>query len=394
MFSTTTRSPGLVRAAGSQAWLPIRNGAVSRCFSTTPAQRAPHIITFQESSTPELAELLDKYRQMIILPTYLSPEQRRKIYKPKIRKYLEHDPVLMEIDGVEHKFRYRSQVADLPSTKHTFGQVLHLTETPADFQNIPPLLEGFVRAGRKLDGSYYHRLIRKAAKHGHMQMILDFIQAAKRYGLKLNRSERINEVLVYLQWPAILSGWEVEATEKALRQVKLVINILETDLAHEPKNPIDEGAYPYFRDPQVLAARLHMEAARAVHLRGGKDEHGQVAKYAQQLVTLWPEGYGLLDLQPLEAYQGKSANMRYLLDRNAFLFYASPVLNGLGLAAQVVDPGLAMQLQNRADKVEGEIRIALADEKRNKEGRGARMYDSIFNPQPPRAEEEASAGEE
>lgn len=39
MFSTTTRSPGLLRTAGSQAWLPIRNCTVSRCFSTTPAQR-------------------------------------------------------------------------------------------------------------------------------------------------------------------------------------------------------------------------------------------------------------------------------------------------------------------------------------------------------------------
>ncbi|KAH6850354.1 hypothetical protein B0I37DRAFT_112271 [Chaetomium sp. MPI-CAGE-AT-0009] len=373
--------PNALRAAGGRTLLSISSGIAAqppRWLSTSPALRAAHILSFGESSSTQLAQLLDEYRTMIILPTYLAPEQRRKIYKEKLKHILQNDPITMEIDGVVHKFRYRSMAKDLPSSTVTVKKAFELLKTPADLQNIPPLLAGVVRAGHKLDPYLYSVFLRRAAGHNQLQLIMDCIKTVDRTGFKLDNSRIINELLVYLQWPAITSGWDEAKTRKALKQVRLILNILESDKSHQPKgNKV--GAFPFYRDPQVLASRLHMAAARAVHLKEGKDDDGLVAKYAQELVTLWPENTGLLGLQPDESYH-KDGAMRYLLDRNTYLFYASPILNGLTLAAQVVDPALAMQLQNRADAVDGELQSALASIE-SKEGRGIDLYNSLFNPQ-------------
>ncbi|EAQ89094.1 hypothetical protein CHGG_05713 [Chaetomium globosum CBS 148.51] len=149
-FSKTGHN--VLQAAGSRTWLPISSGiaAQHRWLSASSALRAAHILSFGESSNTKLAELLDRYRTMVILPTYLAPDQRRKIYKEKLKHILQNDPITMEIDGVVHKFRYRSRVRDLPSSRDTVREAFKLISTPADLHNIPPLLAGVVRGGTQI----------------------------------------------------------------------------------------------------------------------------------------------------------------------------------------------------------------------------------------------------
>lgn len=294
--------------------------------------------------------MLDNFRQKAILPTYLSPEQRKKMYKAKLKNILEHDPITMEIDGVVHKFRHVNKTTDLPSTNKTLKKALELMKTPADFQNVPAFLEGCLRARRDIPRELRNKIIRQAAMHNSQHVIIECAKAVDRTGFKLNSSENINELLVSLQLPAIESGWAEGKTKAALKQVRLIINMLE-DERHFPGRQT-KCQFPFYRDPQVLASGLHMAAARAVHHLDGKDADGKVTRFAEELVALWPEDAGLLDLQPAEFYQNADKT-KYLLDRNHFLWYASPVLNGLNLAAQVVsgsNAGLAQQLQRRASR--------------------------------------------
>ncbi|KAL2021055.1 hypothetical protein VTK56DRAFT_7710 [Thermocarpiscus australiensis] len=391
MFGTTT--PAALRAAGGKTWLSIFNGSTrqTRWLSTSPAHRAAQVITFTQTANPELKQILETMREKIILPTYLPPQQRKRMYNPKLKPYLQNDPITLEIDGVVHKFRYVNRVTDLPNTHALVRDAIRAMKTSSDFHNLPMLLEGCERANRKLDETLYPKMIRRAAMANCLRVIIDCIRAVERTGFKLDTSEKINELLVWIQKRPIDSGWDKGATRAALKQTQLVLELLEGNESHRPKKG-SAGRFPFYRDPQVLAARLHMAAALAVHHQGAKDADGSVTKYAEELVRLWPEGKGLLDLQPDVAY-GERSRMRYLLDRNMYLWYASPVLNGLTLAAQVVaDPGLAMQLQNRADAVDAEIRTALASEKLKKGGRGEYMYNKLFNPQE-EAEEQATAEE-
>ncbi|KAK3901398.1 hypothetical protein C8A05DRAFT_34914 [Staphylotrichum tortipilum] len=367
-----------------------RKAAQSASASTKPppsrSRRPPKPDALDETSSPELTELLNEYRQKVILPTYLVPEQRKKIYKRRLEKYLVNDPVTMEIDGVVHKFRYVDVTKDVPSTPKTWAAALRLMQTPADFANIRPLLEGLKRAHRALTPAMQHRMVRWAGAHaaggsgGALQVVLDAARSVRRTGFALSSSELVGQVLLALQGPAINGGWSEAETRTALKRVRGVLDMLESDEAHAPRAET-AGAFPFFRDPQMLAYHLHLVAAIAVHHHAGADRDGIVAKYAAELVALWPEGAGLLDLQPEEAY-ADPAKMKYLLDRNVYLWYAAPVLSALGMAAKMVEPELAKQLQSRAAKVESEVKDALNSSERKKGGRGELMYNALFNPQP------------
>ncbi len=347
---------------------------------------AANIITFNESvSNPELKELLDTFREKLVLPTYLPEEQRKKIYNPKLKQILQNDPVTLEIDEVVHKFRHVDRMS-LPNCNDLVKSVLKSMKTPADIQNLPPLLEGCKRAPRKVTERHYPSMIRLASKLNSLNVILDMVKAVDRTGFKLNSSEKIDELFVWIQYDAIASGWDKAKTERALKRTQLVLNLLEAEKAHRPK-PDHAGRFPFHRDPQFLAARLHMAAVQAVHHQERKDVGGKVAKFADELVKLWPEGKGLLDLQPDESYRERT-KMSYYVNRNRYLLSAAPVLNGLTLAAQVVDPGLAMQLQNRADAVDAEIKVALA-QPQERASIGQKVYNQLFNP-----EAETEQGEE
>jgi hypothetical protein len=299
---------------------------------------------------------------------------------------------MMEIDGVVHKFGFLDKNTDLPNTRETFVQAIRRMKTYADFQNVRPLLEGCVRDRRKMTPGRHNQIIRALAMNDCLPIALDCAKAAERTGMKLNTSEIINDLLVYIQQPAILGGFKAAKTRVALQQVSTVVDMLEMDENHKPTAET-QGAFPFYRDPQVLAARLHMAAAQAVYHQEGKDVDGKVAKYADELVKLWPEDAALLDLQPDAAYQDDN-KMKYILGRSTYLWFASPVLNGLTLAAQVVDPGLAMQLQNRADAVEQEVKTAVAalDMAKDpaKRRRGEILYKVLFNTQEKTGDSEAA----
>lgn len=332
--------------------------------------------------------MLETFRQKLLLPTYLSQEQQKRIYRLKFQQQLQNDPITLEIDGVVYKFRYTNRM-ELPHARDLIRRALNAMKTPDDLRNLSPLLQACKRAHRKIDLSFYPKMIRLAARAGCLHMILDMARAVGRTHFKLDTSEKVNTLLAFLQKRAVDSGWDRDKTREALRQTQLVLNMMESEPLHQPK-PATAGRFPFYRDPQVLAARLHLAAAIAVHHQDGKDVDGKVTKYGEELVRLWPEGYGLLDLQPDEAFRDRR-KMFYMLNRSTYLFMASPVLNGLTLAAQVADPGLTMQLQNRADAVESEIRAALSSEDVKEGSLGKVMYNRLFNPE---AEGEEAEGEE
>ena len=300
------------------------------------------------------------------------------MHKPRLKNILKNSPITLEVDGVVHKFRYLDLTTDLPSTSKTWYKALNLMKTPADFQNVPLLLEGCVRDRRRVPKELRNKIIRRAAMHDSLPVIIDCLLAVKRTGFKLNEAELINDLLTYAQLPAIKSGWSEKNTNAALRQVRLIVNLLE-DEAHAPTAET-KCHFPFYKDPQVLAARLHLAAAKAVHLQEGKDADGKVTEYAKELVALWPENAGLLDLQPEAAYRNPDQT-QYLTEKNKFLWFASPVLSALNLATKVVaadNAALAQKLQQRAKLVGGELKLARDDESRKQGSRGDYLYDTLI----------------
>ena len=214
---------------------------------------------------------------------------------------------------------------------------------------------------------------------GCLSVILECIQGVKKTGFRLNRHEIVNQLLLALQNDALNSGWDKAETARALKKIQLVLDLLEGEPEHQAVavRPGVDLAFPLYRDPMVLAARLHMEAVLAVKHQKGKDVDGLVAKHAQQLVLLWPEATGLLALQS-ETVQSSKLGTKYLTHGNTFISFGSMVLSGLRLAAKVVEPELAGQLEKRAALLEEQVNTVLHGSEAPSE-RGLKIHNKLFN---------------
>ncbi|RYO89696.1 hypothetical protein DL766_007203 [Monosporascus sp. MC13-8B] len=362
-------------------------GRGSRTFTST-ASRHAHITYFTPTSSKDLDELLNTVRHKIILPSYLPQAQRKKIYSPKYEKALQSDPVIIEIDGEVLKFRHMNPLAgDIPETRRSVMDAVSRFRTADDFVNLQPLLEGLYYTGRKFDPGFYAKIVRIAGQRGRVYDALACARMARRTGLRLDSSEKANEVLHFVQFKAVDAGFAPEDTARALRWAELVVDML-ADEQHQPRRRKDElpieGELPLDRDPQVLLARLHLAAALA---RGRRAEGGdeaeavveKVNKYAADVVGVWPEGKRLKDLQPAALYEDED-KMGYLLEPNKFVVLAAPLLYGIETAIDVVEPELADQLRSRRDALEAEVQEARAAYGM-KPGRGEAVYQKLYGAQ-------------
>ncbi|KAI0406718.1 hypothetical protein F4802DRAFT_557253 [Xylaria palmicola] len=331
-----------------------------RGFTSTP-QRNAHITQFTPASSPALDSLLNDIRTKIILPSYLPMAQRKRIYSSKWEKKLQADPIIIEIDGEVHKFRYQNMLTDIPNTWKSLRAAVEQFETPADFANLKPLLEGIAYAGRKIESSFCAKILRIAGTKGHIYAIIDCARSVRRTGYKLDTSEKVNEVLHFVQMKALDADWDEAKTRQALCWAEMVVEMLH-DEAHQPKRQKNgtllPGELPLNRDPMVLAAPLHLAAMLAAQHAAGEEVVDKVHKLARDIVALWPEGKKLKELQPAELYADPD-QLGYLVSPNKFLALATPLLHGLETAATVVQPELAARLRTRCDTLTAEIKEAL-----------------------------------
>lgn len=373
----TTSSAGALRAGARRLETTVcHNASLQRRLFSVTSQRAGGFIVFKKGSNPELQERLDTLYNKIVLPSYLSQEQQRKLTKTKYKEQLRNDPITMEIDGEIHKFRYVDPTKDIPSASKLVRQAVEHMQHE-DYHNLHLVLKGFKRANRKLHDELALHIIRKAHQADRLDAVIDCAKQVELTGFKLDSPLKLSSLLVGAQTRAIESGFNPKPAKKALKQTEKVIDLLEFEgKRHQPSNR-SKTQRPFYHEPMFLGLRLNLAATLAVKARDGQDEDGKVTQYAEQMVHFWPENTGILDLKPDAAYEDPQ-NVQYLLDRNEFLYHVSPVLHGLQMAAKVVDPGLSMKLQNRADALEDEIRQAYEWDERMPAS-GEVMYNWLFN---------------
>lgn len=307
------------------------------------------------------------------------------MYDYRHQKELELDPIVLDVDGEEFKFGFIDPRKDMPNTEHLVQQAVDLMRTKADMSNIGPLLEGLKQAKRAVKWNLFPKIVRRAGFADATKVIVDAAVRVERTNFRLIHSETVNQLMCFIQKKALDSKWDKKETIKAL---ELATKVIETMEEHKENHPTglswNEGMtlrkMPLYRDPQVLAARLHLAAVLAVKHYGGQDPNGAVAKYATETLALWPQGTGLLGIHTDLAYS-KQQDMGYLARRagRSFGWYAAPILHGLKLAAQVVEPGLAKELLDRAEKVEQEIKESTPQQE------SVEIYEQLFSPK----EEEA-----
>ncbi|KAI0114839.1 hypothetical protein F4814DRAFT_417278 [Daldinia grandis] len=393
--------------ASNAAWeytTTMMAGSTRRTFSST-ARRNAGIVHFTETSSPELDHLLSTIRHKIILPAYLPTDQRRKIFSPKYEKKLQSDPIIIEIDGEVLKFRHQNPFRDMPQTRRAVLDAVTLFDAPEDFANLRPLIEGVAYASRKFHHGFYCKLIRVLGAKGRIFEVIELARAVARTEFRLDASEKVNEIMHFVQMKAIDADRDaaeepadaveepadgisaardpVKETAKALRWAEIVIELLQLE-AHQPRrfksDPVLEGELPLHRDPMVLLAPLHLAAALVSKQGGEVDEAAvdKLAKYARDVVRLWPEDKKLSQVQPPALYKDYN-KMGYLREPNKFFIIAAPLLRGLDLAVEVLEAGipeLAAQLRSRRDVLAAEVQEAHAGGKGKK--RGELVYEKLY----------------
>lgn len=330
-----------------------------RSFTCT-ALRHASITHFTPTSSPVLDGLLNEIRTKIILPFYLPESQRKRLFAPKWRTRLEKDPVIIEIDGEVLKFGYHSP-GHVPSARKSLLQAVAQFDTAEDFANLKPLIAGLHYARRRIEPPVWAKVLRLAGIKGRIYNIIDCARSVRDTGYRLDTSEKVNEILHFVQMKARDADWDEAETRQALRWAAMVFEMVH-DKAHQPKlygkeTPVP-GERPLYLDPMVVAAPLHLAAVLAVqHPAADKSILDKVRKLARAVVAFWPEGQKLKEVYPAELYKDYN-KMGYLSIPSKFVALATPLLHGLETAIKVVDPELAGQLQARRDLLAAEIKEA------------------------------------
>jgi hypothetical protein len=353
-----------------------------RCFSASTTRQAGDVITFSKTSNAELDRILHEVQQKIILPNALPLPLKRKIFRERYKEKLDLEPIEIEIDGKRIKFRYLDfRKGEVPNTRKIFFQALEHMKTKEDWQKLPKLLEGLHHdARRKFEVTDWPRMVRMAGFSGNLGAVIEAAKKPERTGFRLNKSESVQEMMSWFVWEAADAGWSISSLNTALKSAERILEILN-DKEHQPhttnklRQQLIKDRFPPRRDPQILATPLFLTAMLVV--KHGKTEHAdKMRRYAEVIVSLWPEGKGLLELHPHEAYVD-AEGVSYLLEKNKFTWVASPILKGFDLAMEGLGSDLASQIKLRRDPLDREVAAALKMAE-VKNGRGIRLYEKCF----------------
>jgi hypothetical protein len=197
-----------------------------------------------------------------------------------MKSQLENEPVYATIGDEEIRLEHLEVTKDVPHQK-SFLRVLDLTKEPQDWKNLPPLLEGLAH-GKGIPGQYQQRFINAAASAGMLSVVLNCLQQAEYNGLSLKASVVRLSIFQAIRRTAREADWEEEPTQKCLKQVQQVLDLME-EPAHcgqRTVTPCDPRAQPY-----VIGIPLEIAATRAKNHLGGVDEGELVVTYTKRLLS-------------------------------------------------------------------------------------------------------------
>ncbi|TLS23390.1 uncharacterized protein PpBr36_06058 [Pyricularia pennisetigena] len=362
-----------------------------RCFSQTPSRQAT-VIRFSKTRKPELNQLLTIMRDKILLPYYIPADQRKLLVRTSNKEKLAKNPIVLEVDGEIYKFGYRNPAVDNPSPRDTIMKAIKLMDTDSDFNNLNLLLEGLhsvakVKWQKPWDMT---RIVRRAGYHGQILKILEAARRVEATGVKLDDAEVVSEVMYWIQERAYglrpqAEHWSQKGTAQALKWADMVVDMLhlpEHKPAVTPQGQPRGLAFMY--DPKVRGAQLHLAAALASkHPQPEQPDvdaaqRKRVTELAKGLTHSWPAGKGLREIHPPKI--GKKGYLYFMTNDAGFLRVAAPILHGLELAIEIVEPELAEQLQSRRDALAAEVDEVIAKGP-EKVVNGLRTYDALFGTQ-------------
>jgi hypothetical protein len=216
---------------------------------------------FLEPSSTELSSTLAQINSKVLLPEHLTREQQKLVYKENGRAKLEAQPVEVTIGEVTLPLEHIDRNVR-PGRWESLQEVVSQSETPADWENVVRVLEGFHSAGIQVRPQWQELVVRKLNENGHHSIVLKALQRVKATGLRLSNYPVAFRVLKGAHERAADSDWDKDETVKALRYARQVVELMEEEEHHAvssvkgaKKGPTDWRSAPYVvAVPTELAA--------------------------------------------------------------------------------------------------------------------------------------------
>ncbi|ORY19181.1 hypothetical protein BCR34DRAFT_595623 [Clohesyomyces aquaticus] len=335
----------------SQPLRPLSNGS-RRAFSQCSACYRGSLPQFLEPSTPELATLLSKLNSKILLPAHLNHDQQLLVYKQENKAKLESEPINITLGEVTLPLEHIDRNRDCPSKRKTFKEVVALAETPADWENVLRMVQGFYDAGLEITPDRKEKVIRCLGEAGMHHLILKALQRSGDTGIKIKNGDELLWMVLRQMRLKASAEWEKEETKKALSLVEQIMELMENKdhLGGQDVLPGDLRA-----NPLVIALPLELAAVRAKKHTEGQDKDGKVAKYALRLMKALEQDRWVKTELPKEL---DALNAEKSFDALRAMWRLIPFWNALKTSAAVL--GSDMPNAKEARKVAADIKRSLA----------------------------------
>ncbi|KAH7170387.1 hypothetical protein EDB81DRAFT_752903 [Dactylonectria macrodidyma] len=285
----------MMRSSLTQAMRPLAGPRTSvlprsiRQFGSTPAYGFKAI--FSETDNSELNEVLKTIQEKIVFPAYLPKLQRAKIFSPKSRAHIQQNPIVIELDGLEHKFSFIDRFKEIPNSKKVLQTALKLMKTKEDWDNLGTLLAGYEKANIKLAPFHYSQIIRHASRNEQIYSVVECVKQAKETGFTLNNTVHVIAVLNVFSSMITESNAEDARIQDASKWTDIVLDLLERPL-HINKNEakLDQAQFHPFVRGQVLFIKASVAQDLKQREQPAEKELSAVSDSAQALLSLWTQG--------------------------------------------------------------------------------------------------------
>ncbi len=274
------------------------------------------IPTLSPTSSPELDQTLNRFRDEMFIPNSLNASQRNLVYRPRNANKLNGHPVIVPIGENEESYQLRSiDVFSLPSKKDVI-RVLSLMHETNDWSNLATFLTGIYNSNMSLSLGRWEWLVRKAGESNGFGQLLKCAQQSKLTRFELKDISLVERLFFELHLAGQRNDFAGPGIVKLNGFAKSFALLMEA-----PEHAVHELENDPKKNPLVIGTLLEFSAAKALN-EGGTDGVREVESLTQRLLASWKT-------QDLSTERKDWHSIDHLLQQLV------PTYNGLKLALQL-----------------------------------------------------------
>ncbi|CAG8895803.1 unnamed protein product [Penicillium egyptiacum] len=239
------------------------------------------IPTFTSTSSPELDEALERFRNELFIPLALPKRQRKSVFREKYATQLQNEPITVKISETEEFTLTPKKHHDLPSKKDAL-EVLKMMVANQDFSNLFPYLSGLRMSNYAINSDRWEYIIRKTSDANKLSTIIACARQSQRTGLTLGNKNIARRLFFELHKTAAKADFKRRETFWALKLAREAASLMDA-AEHSVRNIQEDPKH----QPFVIGTLLELSAACA---KIDETYTPSLCGYAQKLDAAWSRG--------------------------------------------------------------------------------------------------------